>query len=205
MPPITENSIVFSFSGRICFLFQIFVRGIIVVLCCTKCGDGCLKSSWSCKRLFFVGTAARNSSEKSLRPPTALCHCGFSCYIASIWPFGCLKSKCRVSSVEISALFSYSQLESVETTKKKKNIFIVPKILLFPDLLFVHCVTFRETKKCGTVVCFGRLRPSFWICFHFCCVWWVLRTSKVAGQQGDWRNEPEIKGLDSTCNARTLM
>lgn len=118
------------------FPFQIFVRGIIVVLCCTKCGDGCLKSSWSCKRLFFVGTAARNSSEKSLRPPTALCHCGFPCYIASIWPFGCLKSKCRVSSVEISALFSYSQLESVETTKKKKKHFYSAENLTISRLAF---------------------------------------------------------------------
>lgn len=30
---------------------------------------------------------------------------------------------------------------------RKKNIFIMPKILLFPDLLFVHCVTFRENKQ----------------------------------------------------------
>lgn len=27
-----------------------------------------------------------------------------------------------------------------------------PRILLFPDLLFVHCVTFKEQKK-NTVVC----------------------------------------------------
>lgn len=175
----------FFFSGHICF--QISVWDIIVVLCCTKCGDSRLKSPQSCKRRFFRDCLLEQLS-KPLRPPTALCRCGFPCYITeSIWPFGCPTSKHRVSSVEISALFSYSQVESVETTKKKKNIFIVPKILLFPDLLFVHCVTFRETKKCGTVVCFGRLRLEFLnFSFHFCYVRWVLRTSKVAGQQGDW-------------------
>jgi hypothetical protein len=41
--------------------------------------------------------------------------------------------------------------------KEKKKIFIVLKILLFPDLLFVHCVTFRETENveqwCVSVGC----------------------------------------------------
>lgn len=46
--------------------------------------------------------------------------------------------QCSRSSVEISALFSYSHIE------EKKSFFMEPRILLFPDLLFVHCVTFRE-------------------------------------------------------------
>ncbi len=147
----------FFFSGHICYVWD-----IIVVLCCIKCGDSCLKSPQSCKRRFFRDCLLEQLS-KPLRPPTALCHCGFPCYITeSVWPFVCPTSKHRVSSVEISALFSYSQVESVETTKKHKNIFIVPKILLFPDLLFVHCVTFREQKNveqwCDSVGCV----LSFW-------------------------------------------
>lgn len=49
--------------------------------------------------------------------------------------------QCSRSSVEISALFSYSHIE------EKKKFFMEPRILLFPDLLFVHCVTFRETTQ----------------------------------------------------------
>lgn len=55
----------------------------------------------------------------------------------------------------------------IHKRSEKWDIFIVLKILLFPDLLFVHCVTFRETnKQKNTVVCFGRLRQSFWTSVH---------------------------------------
>lgn len=35
----------------------------------------------------------------------------------------------------------------IHTLRRKKKVFFMePRILLFPDLLFVHCVTFREKK-----------------------------------------------------------
>ncbi len=186
----------FFFSGHICYVWD-----IIVVLCCIKCGDSCLKSPQSCKRRFFRDCLLEQLS-KPLRPPTALCHCGFPCYITeSVWPFVCPTSKHRVSSVEISALFSYSQVESVETTKKNKNIFIVPKILLFPDLLFVHCVTFRETKKCGTVVWFGRLRLEFLnFSFHFVMFGGYWELARLLGNRGtDGRTRDKRFGLHLSC------
>lgn len=62
----------------------------------------------------------------------------------------------------------------METTQtKKQTFFIVPKILLFPDLLFVHCVTFRESKKSKTKNMWnsGVFRSAaskfLNVCFHF--------------------------------------
>lgn len=75
-----DNSIVFLFSGNVCF--QISVWDIIVVSCCTKCGDSCLKSPRSCKRRFFRDCLPEQLS-KLLWLPTALYRCGFPCYIAA--------------------------------------------------------------------------------------------------------------------------
>lgn len=54
-------------------------------------------------------------------------------------------------------VFLFTSGECGDNEEKNKNIFIVLKILLFPDLLFVHCVTFRETENveqwCVSVGC----------------------------------------------------
>lgn len=116
-----QTTPLYFFSGHICF--QISVWNIIVVLCCTTCGDSCWNLHKAVRDVFFRDCLLEQLSTP-LRSPTALCRCGFPCYITeSIWPFGCPTSKHRVSSVEISALFSYSNVESVKTTKKKKHFY----------------------------------------------------------------------------------
>ena len=69
---------------------------------------------------------------------------------------------CSRSSVEISALFSYSYTEEEE----KKKFYMEPGILLFPDLLFVHCVTFRQI----TVVCVSYVQLCFLVAVQQCLV-----------------------------------
>ncbi len=171
----------FFFSGHICYVWD-----IIVVLCCTKCGDCCLKSPQSCKRRFF-----RDCLLEQLSKPEAA-HCSVPLWLPLLHYWIrltlCLPDKQTQSKLSRNKciVFLFTSGECGDNKEKQKH-FIVPKILLFPDLLFVHCVTFRETKKCGTVVWFGQLRLEFLnFSFHFCYVRWVLRTSKVAGQQGDW-------------------
>lgn len=87
-------------------------------------------------------------------------------------------------------------------SRRKKNIFIVPKILLFPDLLFVHCVTFRENKQTkNTVVCFGRPRQSFWTSVLFFVTfvgfWELARLLGNSGTDG-WSRDRGFE-LDLSC------
>lgn len=75
-----QTTPLFLFSGHI--YFQIYVWDYVVVSCCTKCGDSCFKSPQNCKRCFFRDCFPEQLS-KLLRPPAALCHCGFPNYITA--------------------------------------------------------------------------------------------------------------------------
>lgn len=60
----------FCFFWAYLFPFQIFVGNFIVVLCCTKCGDICLKSQRICKGLFF-----RDCRPEQFSTVTVAAHC----------------------------------------------------------------------------------------------------------------------------------
>lgn len=207
MTPIPTLYFLFLFSGRICFLFRSLL-GISLQYCAVQSAETfCLKSPRSCKGLFFV----RDCRPEQLSTVTEAAHCSVPlwlpllhyCIHLTLWlPDKQMQSKLSRNKCIV---FLFTSGECGDNEEKNKNIFIVLKILLFPDLLFVHCVTFRETENveqwCVSVGCV----QVFDLLFSF-----LLRLVGFENQQGCWAtggltDEPEIKGLDSTSSAQTLL